>query len=166
MNDITDSVFDAVLKLDESFRAEYCFKNIEEQNELCILKEKGAEGCPLMLSVGDDEAIVSSILLIWSHPRFAEHFLQNNDQYSADDYEICTLNLDLFKTAWLPSLEESDIGLGLMPINFDNDIDIYKANVLLMNAQERAQAAKELAQKEKEEIEQELKEMEKAQNRK
>lgn len=166
MNDITDSVFEAVLKLDESFRAEYCFKNIEEQNKLCILKEKGAEGCPLILEIEDDEAIVPNILLIWSHPRFAKHFLENNDQYKESDYEICTLDLDLFKKSWIPSLDETNVGLGLMPINFDNDIDIYKANVLLMDAQQRAQAAKELAQKEKEEIEQELKEMEKAQNHK
>lgn len=167
MYDLADSVFEAVLKLDDSFRAEHCINNIQEHNELTLLKEKGAEGCPLTLSLSEEEgaAIVPQIMLVWSHPRFAEHFLEVNGNYSKDDYDVVTLSLDLFKSGWLPMLSENNIGLGLMPIDLDSTIAMFTADVLTKSAQERAEEAKALAEQEKKEVEEELKEMEKAKNK-
>lgn len=147
MLDLTEQMYNAVLSLDDDYRQFFCLKNCQEHNVIYLLKEKGAEGMPLMFEdepqEGDDEGTYHVFLPIWCHPRFVEYYLENADDNTRDNFEMIELKLDLFKEKWAPSLSSNMIALALLPLQQDKNFNICPANIF--NEENAAEAAAKLA---------------------
>lgn len=167
MYELTDQVFNAIFNLDENYRKFFCLNKCEEHNVIYILK--GSDGAPLMLEdapvADEEEGTLHTAMPVWCHERYAQYYLDNSLTEDKSEYTVAELKLELFKSAWIPVLQESKVGVAFMPLEQDKMFCIEGADIFLKSPEQR-QAEEQAAQKaEAAEVESELKAMEKAQNK-
>lgn len=147
MLELTEQMYNAVLNLDDDYRQFFCLKHCQEQETIYLLKEKGAEGTPLLFEdapeEGDDSSTYHMFLPIWCHPRFVEYYLNNADDDTNENFEMVELKLSVFKEKWAPSLKDNMIALALLPLEQDKNFNFCPADIF--NHQDAASAAAEAA---------------------
>ena len=131
--ELTEQMYNAVLNLDDDYRQFFCLKHCQEQETIYLLKEKGAEGMPLLFEDapedGDDSSSYHMFLPIWCHPRFVQYFLDNADDDTNENFELVELKLSVFKEKWAPSLKENMIALALLPLEQDKNFNFCAADI-------------------------------------
>lgn len=147
MLELTEQMYNAVLNLDDDYRQFFCLKHCQEQDTIYLLKEKGANGMPLLFEDapedGDDSSTFHMFLPIWCHPRFIEYYLESSDAHTNDNFEIVELKLSVFKEKWVPSLKNNMIALALLPLEQDKNFSICPADIF--ENEDAAKAAAEYA---------------------
>ncbi len=125
MSDITDTEFEAALKLNADYREGFFLNKIKELNGLYVVID--SDGGPYVFSDDeeDEDGNKADILPVFYGERFAEHFIKINNLESCS---VKFIGSDVYTKAWDNLLTENNILLGVMPIV--DEFNVIEANTL------------------------------------
>lgn len=111
MYELTEREYEATLKLNAEYRQSlFINKTLENKALFIILQEEG----PFLLEDnGQEGEEQATILPVWCHEKFAKAYIDNVNLPAA---KVQQITLDVFRSKWVPMLNENKILLGFMPV--------------------------------------------------